>query len=105
MFVFETGWFSNPIYHGDYPEVMKERVAYRSQLEGLSESRLPEFTEEEKKFIKGTGNYYALQTYDAYAVSDALEASADSPPSYQSDLKATTVLSWNPVVGFFGIKL
>lgn len=54
---FGGGWFIHPIYiNGDYPEVMKEQVAKRSRLEGLEKSRLPEFTEEEKRRINGT--YY-----------------------------------------------
>ena len=51
---FDLGWFANPIYgDGDYPEVMKRQIAMKSQQQGLYQSRLPEFTEAEKKNIKG----------------------------------------------------
>lgn len=51
---FMLGWFAHPIFvNGDYPQVMKERIGVKSEAEGLTESRLPEFTEEEKKRIKG----------------------------------------------------
>lgn len=44
----------SPIYgSGDYPQVMKEYIARKSMEEGRNESRLPEFTEEEKRLIKG----------------------------------------------------
>jgi len=51
---FKLGWFAHPIFvNGDYPEEMKQRIAAKSAAEGLSESRLPVFTEEEKIFIRG----------------------------------------------------
>ena len=50
---FYVGWFANPIFNGDYPEVMKQYVAAKSKLQQLPRSRLPEFTHEEKQYIKG----------------------------------------------------
>jgi beta-glucosidase/6-phospho-beta-glucosidase/beta-galactosidase len=52
--LFDLGWFANPIYgDGDYPEIMKRQVAMKSQQQGFPRSRLPEFTDAEKKNIKG----------------------------------------------------
>ena len=46
---FKLGWFANAILvNGDYPEVIKANVARKSIEEGLSQSRLPEFTFDEK---------------------------------------------------------
>ena len=51
---FNAGWFGHPIFiDGDYPPIMKEKIGEISKKEGREKSRLPEFTEEEKKFIKG----------------------------------------------------
>uniref|UniRef100_A0A493TUV0 Klotho n=1 Tax=Anas platyrhynchos platyrhynchos TaxID=8840 RepID=A0A493TUV0_ANAPP len=48
---FVLGWFAKPIFiDGDYPESM------RSNLSSL----LPEFSEDEKKYIKGTADFFAL---------------------------------------------
>ena len=48
------GWFAHPIYvDGDYPAVIKDLIAKKSEEMGLKESRLPTLTEEEKKLIKG----------------------------------------------------
>jgi len=51
---FKLGWFANPIYgNGDYPAVMKYAVGKKSRQEGLNESRLPQFTEEEIRMNRG----------------------------------------------------
>ncbi|KAJ7409303.1 Lactase-phlorizin hydrolase [Pitangus sulphuratus] len=61
---FYLGWFAHPIFkNGDYNEVMKRRIRERSLAQGLSQSRLPEFTESEKQRIKGTYDYFGLNHY------------------------------------------
>ncbi|KAM6421692.1 lactase/phlorizin hydrolase [Rhynochetos jubatus] len=61
---FLLGWFAHPIFkNGDYNEVMKTRIRERSLAQGLSQSRLPEFTESEKQRIKGTYDYFGLNHY------------------------------------------
>ncbi|NWT52263.1 LPH hydrolase, partial [Erythrocercus mccallii] len=61
---FFLGWFAHPIFkNGDYSEVMKRRIRERSLAQGLSKSRLPEFTESEKQRIKGTYDYFGLNHY------------------------------------------
>jgi hypothetical protein len=51
---FTLGWFAHPIFvNGDYPEVMKQKLAEKSRREGRNSSPLPEFTELEKAFIAG----------------------------------------------------
>ncbi|KAF7251228.1 Klotho [Varanus komodoensis] len=48
---FVLGWFAKPIFiDGDYPQSMKTYLS----------AGLPEFTEAEKKFIKGTADFFAL---------------------------------------------
>ncbi|XP_071978351.1 lactase/phlorizin hydrolase-like [Engystomops pustulosus] len=62
--MFYGGWFANPIFNnGDYNEIMKSRVLERSLAQGLTKSRLPEFTEEEKKRIKGTYDFFGFNHY------------------------------------------
>ncbi|UZR99307.1 GH1 family beta-glucosidase [Chondrinema litorale] len=50
---FFLGWFADPVYFGDYPQVMKERV----------QERLPSFTEEEKEMLKGSSDFFGLNHY------------------------------------------
>ncbi|XP_047456739.1 lactase-phlorizin hydrolase-like [Mugil cephalus] len=81
---FEVGWFAHPIFkNGDYPEIMKWQVANKSDLLGISESRLPSFTEEEKKLIKGTADMFCVNHYTTMIGSHI--TAPFKPPSYESD--------------------
>ncbi|CAG9864411.1 unnamed protein product [Phyllotreta striolata] len=71
---FEVGLYANPVFNGDWPEVVKRRVAERSKMEGYEESRLPAFSEREIAYLKGTSDYLALNTYSTMMVSAAGEA-------------------------------
>ena len=84
---FGLGWFGHAIFlDGDYPQVMKDKVAYKSAQQGFNESRLPEFTEDEKAFIKGTGDFFGLNHYTTrYAQDIAGEEDDSNPPSYYKD--------------------
>ncbi|KAI1237366.1 hypothetical protein IHE44_0014631 [Lamprotornis superbus] len=92
---FFLGWFAHPIFkNGDYNEVMKRRIRERSLAQGLSESRLPEFTESEKQRIKGTYDYFGLNHYTT-----VLTYNMNYPKtvkSYDSDRGVATVTdrSW-----------
>lgn len=58
---FFLAWFADPIYMGDYPQVMKERL----------NERLPSFTAEEKEMIKGSSDFFGLNHYTTmYAAHD-----------------------------------
>lgn len=58
---FFLGWFADPVYKGDYPAVMKERLG----------DRLPSFTEAEKKSLKGSSDFFGLNHYTTMYASDA----------------------------------
>lgn len=61
---FQLDFFAKPIFiDGDYPELVKSQIASMSKKQGYPSSRLPEFTEEEKKMIKGTADFFAVQYY------------------------------------------
>lgn len=50
---FYLGWFADPIYLGDYPEVMKQRVA----------ERLPKLTDDDKKLLQSSSDFFGLNHY------------------------------------------
>lgn len=51
-YVFDCGWVYWPIYKGDYPGVLKEKVALVSKAAGCEKSLLPEFSQEWIDIIK-----------------------------------------------------
>ncbi|MBK6814113.1 MAG: beta-glucosidase [Saprospiraceae bacterium] len=58
---FFLAWFADPIYKGDYPPCMKERLG----------SRLPSFTAAEKNMIKGSSDFFGLNHYTTMYAADA----------------------------------
>ncbi|XP_033637372.1 lactase-phlorizin hydrolase-like [Asterias rubens] len=81
---FTAGWFAHPIFkNGDYPDVMKWQVGNKSLSQGLSESRLPAFTEAEKVFNAGTGDFFGLNAYTTTVCKDNFKSSTD--PNYEED--------------------
>nr|AHZ59654.1 glycoside hydrolase family 1 [Phyllotreta striolata] len=71
---FECGMYYHPVFIGDWPSVVVERVAERSKKEGYKKSRLPKFTQEEIKFIRGTHDYLAVNHYYTFLAADEPEA-------------------------------
>ncbi|RUS76031.1 hypothetical protein EGW08_016209 [Elysia chlorotica] len=82
---FKLGWFGNAIYagSGDYPEVMKRYVAEKSKRQGLSKSRLPEFTDQEKQLNKGAYDFLGINHYTSHLVGD--HPRPDSWENYEQD--------------------
>ncbi len=58
---FFLAWFTDPVYTGDYPEVMKERLG----------DRLPVFNDGEKLLLKGSSDFFGLNHYTTMYASDA----------------------------------
>lgn len=81
----QYGLYANPIFNGNWPQVVIERVANRSKLEGYKQSRLPEFSKEEIELIHGTHDYLALNHYST----SMINAMAERPigrPSFANDI-------------------
>ncbi|MHB9139563.1 MAG: GH1 family beta-glucosidase [Victivallaceae bacterium] len=58
---FFYGWFTDPVFYGDYPGVMRERLG----------KRLPVFTDEERMLLKGSTDFLGLNHYSTAFVSAA----------------------------------
>nr|AEE63301.1 unknown [Dendroctonus ponderosae] len=83
---FVLGIYANPIYLGNWPEVVIKNVGQRSALEGLNRSRLPELTEEEIHFINGTSDFFCINTYSTnYFTSANTVNESIGEPSYALD--------------------
>ncbi|KAM7472465.1 hypothetical protein LguiA_010648 [Lonicera macranthoides] len=59
---FYLGWFLHPITYGDYPPSMRTNVGHR----------LPKFTEEESKMLKGSLDFLGMNYYTSNYASPAL---------------------------------
>lgn len=59
--LFFLGWFADPVYFGDYPQVMKDRLG----------ERLPLFTDEEKELIKESTDFFGLNHYTTMFAEDS----------------------------------
>ncbi|KJH43867.1 glycosyl hydrolase, family 1 [Dictyocaulus viviparus] len=46
-----AGWFIHPIFEGDYPPAMRQTVDKNSIAEGRASSRLPHFSDHERKLL------------------------------------------------------
>lgn len=88
QFIF--GWFAHPILsnEGDYPPVMRQRIDELSRKQNFPRSRLPVFTAEEVKSIRGTVDIIGLNTYSAYLVSEG-HSKVDKTPSFQNDMNVS----------------
>lgn len=53
----ESGWFLDPIVKGDYPPVLKRAAA---------DAPLPAFTEAQRRALKGSADFLAINTYTGY---------------------------------------
>lgn len=68
---FFLGWFADPIYFGDYPEVMRRRLG----------DRLPKFSTDEQRLIQGSNDFFGLNHYTTMYASNA--RSSQQPEPYQ----------------------
>uniref|UniRef100_A0AAR2IUM6 beta-glucosidase n=1 Tax=Pygocentrus nattereri TaxID=42514 RepID=A0AAR2IUM6_PYGNA len=89
---FQLGWFAHPIFkNGDYPDAMKWQVGNKSELQGLAESRLPTFTEEEKAYIHGTADVFCLNSYTTRMARHVIPRLSTQSYEYDQDLTVQDV--------------
>ncbi|KAK5649855.1 hypothetical protein RI129_000884 [Pyrocoelia pectoralis] len=93
------GWWTNPIFSktGDYPLLMKDRIANISRAQHFKRSRLPNFNNEEIKFIQGTSDFLGLNHYSTVLASYAPLPNV-IPVSFSNDLNVKTEVDpkWIP---------
>ncbi|KAL2989610.1 hypothetical protein AAZX31_11G147500 [Glycine max] len=65
---FQLGWFLHPLYYGDYPEVMRERLG----------DQLPKFSEEDKKILLNALDFIGLNHYTSRFISHVTECAEEN---------------------------
>ncbi|KAF8780982.1 hypothetical protein HU200_000949 [Digitaria exilis] len=76
---FMFGWFLDPMVHGEYPGTMRAYLG----------DRLPRFTPEESRLVKGSYDFIGVNYYTTYSTS-AKPAPNGLEQSYEGDIRANT---------------
>jgi len=84
---FMLGWFAHPVFLGDYPAIMRDRVG----------PNLPRFTPEEIQLVLGSHDFFGLNHYTSVYVTDA--TTPDAPPGwlYDSGVRTTYFRNGIPI--------
>lgn len=84
----QVGWFAHPIYKGNYPSVMIDRISELSREQGFTKSRLPEFTHAEVARIFNTSDFFGINSYTSNLVTrnDKNNVAGYAIPSYFHDM-------------------
>ncbi|KAK3133679.1 hypothetical protein QOZ80_6AG0539640 [Eleusine coracana subsp. coracana] len=74
------GWYLDPVVHGEYPGTMR----------GYLGARLPRFTAEQVKMVKGSYDFIGVNYYTTYFTSSAPPPKNGLQLSYSGDIRANT---------------
>ncbi|XP_013138791.1 PREDICTED: myrosinase 1-like [Papilio polytes] len=91
------GIFAHPIYssEGDYPPLVRERINNISLSQGFTRSRLPYFTNSEIELLRGSSDFFGLNHYTTYLMSDMPMLKGWRVPSWDHD--TGVLLEQNPL--------
>lgn len=84
--MFQTGLYVHPVYNGNWPQVVIDRVRYNDAQANLSVSRLPTLTQVEIARMNGTSDYLGVNYYLSNLISNALEGAVENL-SYENDVR------------------
>ncbi|KAI8545738.1 hypothetical protein RHMOL_Rhmol07G0061300 [Rhododendron molle] len=93
---FMYGWFIDPLVYGKYPEIMRQIVG----------KRLPEFTPEQAKLVKGSYDFIGLNYYTGnYAANEPSSNSVNVSYSSDSMTNQTTERNGVPIGNPTGVSI
>jgi beta-glucosidase len=94
--VFWGGWFWDPLFYGKYPQEMVQRAG----------ARLPTFTTEQSRALRGSFNILYWNTYSTSYVTPSTSTSTSTPPmvgwTYDQDTAMTPIGGDGKVIGTAG---
>ncbi|RZC64069.1 hypothetical protein C5167_025836 [Papaver somniferum] len=70
---FHFGWYLDPIYFGDYPKTMHEKLG----------DRLPKFSNEDRELLRNSIDFLGINQYTTRLIANATTSSADNGHVYQ----------------------
>ncbi|CAH1641423.1 unnamed protein product [Spodoptera littoralis] len=84
----QWGIYADPIFsaEGGLPRELLDRVAEKSAQQGFPRTRLSDFNEEEKAFIKGAADFFGVNHYTTVKVSATEHKQVYSVPSMLDDV-------------------
>ncbi|CAN6292177.1 unnamed protein product [Urochloa humidicola] len=82
---FHVGWFVDPLINGHYPQIMQDLV----------KERLPKFTPEQAKLVKGSADYIGINQYTASYMKGQKLLQQTTPTSYSDDWQVQYVFARN----------
>ncbi|KAL8167761.1 hypothetical protein V2J09_009260 [Rumex salicifolius] len=82
---FYLGWFMEPLLHGDYPEIMKKNVG----------DRLPTFTKQESKILKGAYDFVGLNHYASVLAKDNPQSLTNELRDFTEDMAASLLFDFS----------
>ncbi len=82
---FMLGWFADPIYLGDYPASMKQRLG----------NLLPRFTPAQKQLLKDSYDFFGLNHYTSAYIANDPNPSIDNPAGITSTRWDILSISYN----------
>ncbi|KAK4493549.1 hypothetical protein RD792_017976 [Penstemon davidsonii] len=85
---FNFGWFMQPLTSGEYPESMQRLVG----------NRLPKFTNEQSKLVKGSFDFLGLNYYTAIYAAHNASLTSGSKFSYSTDSQVQLSYARNGVL-------
>ncbi|CAH0597639.1 unnamed protein product [Chrysodeixis includens] len=90
----DWGLYTEPILSalGGFPKEFAERVAKKSAEQGFTRSRLPEFTEEEKTFLRGSADFLGVNHYSGVLVSATVNKKHNHVPSKADDVDVGIII-------------
>ncbi|KAJ8709807.1 hypothetical protein PYW08_009811 [Mythimna loreyi] len=89
----EWGLYAHPIFssEGGFPKELAQKIAEKSAQQGYRQSRLPEFTEEEKDFVRGASDFFGVNHYTAFLMTPMKYKGIFPVPSILDDMN----VMWN----------
>nr|XP_021200129.2 myrosinase 1 [Helicoverpa armigera] len=90
---FQWALYTDPIFSkdGGFPKELTELAAKKSAAQGYPRSRLPDFTEEEKAYVRGTSDFFGVNHYSGALTSGSLYTNQYAVPSSMDDIEVGQV--------------